>query len=107
MAAQTRVSLRHRPRKGAPTGGVRLIICFSNLPVEFDEQGNPYLTDEADDVKQPERIPGDELSLDDDPEEAYAEIVAGVPQSVRESLGDGHGHVEAERDDERESARSD
>ena len=27
-------------------------MCFSNLPIEFDDEGNPYLAEEADGVEE-------------------------------------------------------
>lgn len=106
-------------------------MCFSNLPVEFDEHGNPYLADEADDVDRPRAMSDDEPSLDEDPRGAYAEIVNDLPEGLRASLaaesdgeadsaetGDGAGDctcrdagddstIDATRDDQRESARGD
>lgn len=97
-------------------------MCFSNLPIEFDDEGNPYLADEAEEVEEPgnrdhqshDHNHDDEVAadtgkapaLDADPEAAYAEIVADVPESVREELVEKH-TSESGRDDQRESARGD
>jgi hypothetical protein len=81
-----------------------LTVCFSNLPLEFDEEGNPYLAEEADEVERP----GDggeggeavhdhghaadcgcgagEADLEADPEGAYEAIVDSLPKSARERV---------------------
>lgn len=81
-------------------------MCFSNLPIEFDDEGNPYLADEAEEVDEPgthdreERATdAGEAPLDADPEAAYAEIVECVPESVREVLGEEHATTESGGDD--------
>lgn len=87
-------------------------MCFSNLPIEFDEEGNPYLADEAEEVEDPgnhdrddERVrDAGEAPLGADPEAAYAEIVADVPDRVREELAAEHTAAESGRDDRREPA---
>ncbi|WP_049989602.1 hypothetical protein [Natrinema salifodinae] len=76
-------------------------MCFSNLPIEFDDDGNPYLADEADDVDRPsdadEDHPSacgyadvtDDVALDEsDPEAIYEEILETMPSDVREQLTD-------------------
>lgn len=71
-------------------------MCFSNLPIEFNEEGDPYLAEDAaevDDVSasgcgcgtHAEDVPLEAA----DPEEMYAEIMATMPRSVRERLADG------------------
>jgi len=92
-------------------------MCFSNLPLEFDEDGNPYLAEEADEVDRPgeggghahdhgDGPAGDcgcgaiEAELDADPEGAYEAIVESLPDSARERVaseespatGDGSTH---------------
>jgi hypothetical protein len=75
-------------------------MCFSNLPIEFDEEGNPRLAEEAEEVERPacgciDDAPA--LALDeDDPEEAFEEIVESVPDEVRARL-DASGEDESER----------
>lgn len=86
-------------------------MCFSNLPIEFDDEGNPHLADEAEAVDEPgnrdDPDDGDEaLALDADPEGAYAEIVADIPEYVREQLVEKH-TGESGRDEQREPARGD
>ena len=78
-------------------------MCFSNLPIEFDEAGDPYLADEAEDV---ERVAdcGCETDVgidEEDPEAVFEAVASTVPESVREELGwavedatDGDGTVE-------------
>ena len=79
-------------------------MCFSNLPIEFDEEGNPYLTDEAEDVDRPsasevESESGrgcssttDDVALADaDPEAMYEAILETVPRNAREQLTDSRG----------------
>jgi hypothetical protein len=74
-------------------------MCFSNLPVEFDENGDPYLADEADDVTHPDEddqvgaiaddcgcAPEDNATIDAAPEEAYDAILAAVPETARSDL---------------------
>lgn len=67
-------------------------MCFSNLPVEFDEHGNPHLTastdgnedDHAHESDAVERATdGDDL----DPETRYREILDDLPNRARERLG--------------------
>jgi hypothetical protein len=76
-------------------------MCFSNLPIEFDDEGNPYLAEEADEV---DRTPAseaesasscgctdgtDDVALDDaDPEALYEEIVETMPSDIHERLTD-------------------
>jgi hypothetical protein len=88
-------------------------MCFSNLPIEFDEQGNPALAEVADTVEDPgthdhdeHAVDTDEVpTLDADPEAAYAEIMESVPESVHEEISDSHADFGC--DDQRESARGD
>ena len=81
-------------------------MCFSNLPIEFDEDGNPYLAAEADDVDRPtvsadDSAPScdcdgetDDVALDDaDPEAMYEEILETMPSDVREQLADSGGRT--------------
>lgn len=66
-------------------------MCFSNLPVEVDDDGNVYLADEADDVERPvegrtDPTPGGdgvEADLAADPEGAYRAIVDSLPPDTR------------------------
>lgn len=98
-------------------------MCFSNLPVEFDENGDPYLADDADAITHPgdEDSVGDgtdgcacvadaDLSLDEAPEEAYDAILASVPETARSHLTSATGaESDADSDDRhgRDSAESD
>ena len=79
-------------------------MCFSNLPIEFDDDGNPYLADEADDVERPapsDAAPEsncgcssttDDVALDEaDPEAMYEAILQTVPRDVRERLAEASG----------------
>lgn len=82
-----------------------MTVCFTNLPVEFDEEGNPYLDEqEAETVERPdaeadvdyddmdkvgcvEGDPGKPLA-DTDPEEAYGSILAELPEDARERVAE-------------------
>ena len=73
-------------------------MCFSNLPVEFDEDGDPYLADEADDVTSPGedragavaddrgRTAEEDVAIDAAPEAAYDAILAAMPETARADL---------------------
>lgn len=64
-------------------------MCFTNLPIEFDEDGNPYLKEEAEDVDQPDCGCDAGNAVEEvDPREAYEEVVAAMPDDVREQLGE-------------------
>jgi hypothetical protein len=74
-------------------------MCFSNLPVEFDEDGDPYLADEADDVTSPgeDRVgavaddcscAAEKDAIDAAPEAAYDAILAEIPETARSDLTD-------------------
>lgn len=73
-------------------------MCFSNLPVEFDEDGNPYLAEEAESVDQPPGHVDDcgcdlgesvtDVDLSADPEDAYETILSGLRDDARKHLGD-------------------
>lgn len=70
-------------------------MCFSNLPIEFDEEGNPHLADEADEI---DGIPtsgcdcgadAEDVSLDEsDPEAVYEDVLRTMPPAVRERITD-------------------
>lgn len=72
-------------------------MCFSNLPVEFDEEGNPSLADEAEDVEQPGtcthdgdcNCAADDDEIETDPEATYETIVASLPAGAREHVEGG------------------
>lgn len=65
-------------------------MCMSNLPIEFDEQGDPYLAEEAEDVDQPTCGCGEEVALAElNPEDAFADIADTVPDDVLEHLEGG------------------
>jgi hypothetical protein len=68
-------------------------MCFSNLPIEFDEEGNPYLAEEADDVEHVADCGcGADVAIDEtDPETVYEDIVSSIPESVREEIVGGVG----------------
>lgn len=61
-------------------------MCFSNLPVEFDDHGNPYLADDAEPVEYPESDRDDDQDLGHDPEGAYVAILADLPAGARERI---------------------
>ena len=62
-------------------------MCFSNLPIEFDANGDPYLAEEAEDVERPDTVDTrTDEALDIAPQEAYEAILNGVPRSTRERL---------------------
>ncbi|WP_306052132.1 hypothetical protein [Natronococcus wangiae] len=72
-------------------------MCFSNLPIEFDDEGNPHLASEADGVERPgaetESVACDcddataDVPLEDaDPEAMYEAILAEMPREARERL---------------------
>ena len=65
-------------------------MCFSNLPIEFDDEGNPYLAEEAEKVDQPRDTEyGCEVTLDKtDPEAMYTAILESMPSDVREQVDD-------------------
>lgn len=70
-------------------------MCFSNLPIEFDENGDPSLAEEADDVERP-GCGCEEVALEElDPEEAFHDIVASVPEGVRDHLDEAENPPEA------------
>lgn len=63
-------------------------MCFSNLPVEFDESGDPYLAAEAEDVEHVDcGCETDVAIAEDDPEAVFEAVASTVPESVREELG--------------------
>lgn len=87
-------------------------MCFSNLPIEFDEHGDPYLAEEAETVDRPSEEAhghGDAIDSreneaegsDPDPEAMYATIMNSLPQNAcqriaetveaKSSEGDAHG----------------
>jgi len=62
-------------------------MCMSNLPIEFDENGDPHLAEAADEVDRPGCDCGDDVALDDlDPEDAFADIAESMPGDVLEHL---------------------
>lgn len=62
-------------------------MCMSNLPIEFDENGDPYLAEAADEVDVPGCGCEDDVALEAlDPEAAFEDIVESVPDDVRERL---------------------
>jgi hypothetical protein len=90
-------------------------MCFSNLPVEFDDEGNPYLAEEADEV---DATPGataagcgcsdgaGEVGLDEaDPEATYEAILESMPGDVRERVA-GTEEPLADGDSQRDRADS-
>lgn len=65
-------------------------MCFSNLPIEFDENGDPYLAEAAEAVHQPGCGCDADADLAElDPEAAFEDIVESVPDDVRRHLEDG------------------
>lgn len=80
-------------------------MCFTNLPIEFDEEGNPYLNkEEMENVEQPdcdhdhgfedldkvgtvEGDPGPALA-DLDSDEVYDVVVDTLPESAREQIAE-------------------
>jgi division protein CdvB (Snf7/Vps24/ESCRT-III family) len=88
-------------------------MCFSNLPVEFNEDGDPYLADEADDVTHPDEddqvgaiadecgcAPEADATIDTAPEEAYDAILAAVPETARSDLTE-TSEIDSNTDDHR------
>jgi hypothetical protein len=64
-------------------------MCFSNLPIEFDEEGDPYLAEEAERVEQPDAGVGTtDGELDVEPRKTYEAIVGDMPPSARKHLVD-------------------
>ena len=77
-------------------------MCFSNLPIEFDEQGNPYLAEEADTVNQPgggthdhnhdhnhdDHHRNETEGGDPDPEAMYATIMDSLPEDARQRIAE-------------------
>lgn len=62
-------------------------MCFSNLPIEFDANGDPYLADEAEAVERSDVAEAEtNEALDTDPQEAYEVIVGDLPQGAQERL---------------------
>ena len=100
-------------------------MCFSNLPIEFDDEGNPYLADEADDVDRPSSAgaesecasasdcgcadeSGDVPLNEADPEAVYEELLETMPSDVREQLVDSSGPTTPDAsDDRRERGQTD
>lgn len=97
-------------------------MCFSNLPVEFDDEGDPYLADEAEEVSQPGvcdhdhagSVPGDcgcgaadDVTLDEAPDEAFEEILESVTDATRSHLADGVDVDGADASRSRDSAEGD
>ena len=65
-------------------------MCMSNLPIEFDEHGDPYLAEEAEAVDRPACGCGEDVAVDDlDPAEAFDDIAESVPDDVLEHLDEG------------------
>lgn len=64
-------------------------MCFSNLPIEFDDAGNPYLADEAEDVEHVADCGCEtDVAIDEeDPEAVFEAVASTVPEDVREELG--------------------
>lgn len=67
-------------------------MCFSNLPVEFDEHGNPGLAASADEDEDDHAHVSDAVERatdgdDLDPETRYREILDDLPDRARERLG--------------------
>jgi|AntDeeMetagen134_2_1112570.scaffolds.fasta_scaffold01182_8 hypothetical protein len=95
-------------------------MCFSNLPVEFDADGDPYLADEADDVASPgedDQVgtidddcgcnPDADTAIDAAPEAAYDAILAEMPETTISVLTDGDTaatEVDSSADDRRRDA---
>jgi O-acetyl-ADP-ribose deacetylase (regulator of RNase III) len=68
-------------------------MCFSNLPIEFDEEGNPYLAEEADDIEHVTDCGcGTDDGIDEaDPEAVFEAVLSSVPEPVREEVGEREG----------------
>jgi hypothetical protein len=72
-------------------------MCFSNLPIEFDDDGNPRLVESDPDSASSSDHDHDHAdagvaaraTADDGlaPEARYAEIVADLPAHARDTLG--------------------
>ncbi|WP_396611345.1 hypothetical protein ACH9L7_14195 [Haloferax sp. S1W] len=100
-------------------------MCFSNLPLEFDEDGNPFLAKEAEAVERPEEShnhdsdaidrdsgtdnPDADVAADPhadvaaDPEAAYEAIVASLPASARHHVDSARHHADGDSADHREA----
>ena len=63
-------------------------MCFSNLPIEFDEAGDPYLAEEADAVEHADDCDcGHDVGIDeDDPGAVVDDVLSSVPEAVREEI---------------------
>jgi len=64
-------------------------MCFSNLPIEFDEAGDPHLAEEAEDVEHVADCGcGTDIAIDEeDPEAVFEAVASTIPEDVREQLG--------------------
>ena len=76
-------------------------MCFSNLPVEFDDEGNPRLIDsDGEHEHEDDTTVGDRATSDDglDPEARYREILDDLPERVRDQFNhDAVGHSDDHR----------
>lgn len=91
-------------------------MCFTNLPIELDEDGDPYLADEADRIE----TPGEPTDPDEDPdletygclgddpgvpiselddEEPYAAVMETLPEDAQEEMAR-NGHETAAVDED-------
>jgi hypothetical protein len=64
-------------------------MCFSNLPVEFDDDGNPKLVDTEDPAVHDHATDTAECAPTDDrlaPEQRYEEILTDLPDRARDRL---------------------
>lgn len=64
-------------------------MCFSNLPVEFDEDGTPRLAEPDDESAHDHDTDSDTVAVDDeelDPERCYQEILADLPERTRNRI---------------------
>lgn len=96
-------------------------MCFNEIHVEFDAEGNAYLGEEAEDPSYPGDDPGNECPDHDDcwcahdadipvetePEEAYDAILSDVSENARELLDDTPADSGRDGHRSRDSARGD
>jgi hypothetical protein len=67
-------------------------MCFSNLPVEFDDDGNPRLVDTSEEHAHDDDTVVERRATSDDgldPEARYREILDDLPDRVRDQFDDG------------------
>jgi hypothetical protein len=68
-------------------------MCFSNLPIGFDDEGNPFLAEDVDAIDRPPGSRRDRTGSassvapdEANPEAVYVAILETMPNDVRERL---------------------